>query len=115
MAKHAAETTGTTFPWQAVVRTLLEAVLSAAAAAPLVYLSITQQDPGAATGAAAVFLGVCAAITRVMNLPVVEAWLQRFLPWLAAAPGDLERKADLTARQQEDGTWDATPEGPTSG
>lgn len=115
MAKHVAETTGTTFPWQAVGRTILEAVVSAAAAAPLVYTAITESDPGLATGAAAIFLAVCAAITRVLNLPVVEAWLQRFVPWLAAAPGDLERKADLAARETEPGTWDAGPEAGTSG
>jgi len=111
MAKHVAETTQTEFPWQSVVRSIFEAVVAFAALSPLIYTAITNSDPAQAVGWAAVALGVMGAITRVMALPGVEAWLQRFVPFLAAAPGDLKRKADLQARQTGPDTFDATPGG----
>lgn len=109
MAEHRAETTATEYPWQAVIRTVFEALVGLAAMAPLIYSAATQGEPGQAVGWVGVALAISGAITRVMALPGVEAWLQRFLPFLAAAPGDMARKADLRARQREDGSWDATP------
>ncbi|UTT40267.1 hypothetical protein NMP99_02855 [Glutamicibacter mishrai] len=50
-------------------------------------------SPEAATGAAALALGIAAAITRIMALPGVEAFFQRFLPWLAAGTKDDEPPA----------------------
>jgi hypothetical protein len=59
-----------------------------AAMAPVIYEAATQHSPEAATGAAAVVLGVSGAITRVLALPGVEAILRRskLTSWLAAAP-----------------------------
>jgi len=90
MAKHAAVTTQSQHPWKAVTRTILQAIVALAAAAPLVYTAITQADPAAAAGGAAVALGVAGAITRVMALPVVEQFLRRFLPFLAAGSEKLD-------------------------
>lgn len=84
MAKHAAVTTQSQHPWRATVRTILAVIVALAAMAPAIYTAATQGSPEAATGAAALALGIAAAITRIMALPGVESFLQRFLPWLAA-------------------------------
>ncbi|WP_202605334.1 hypothetical protein [Glutamicibacter soli] len=89
MAKHMVMTTQSQHPWRATIRTILAIVIALAAMAPLVYTAATMQSPELATGAAAAVLTIAAAITRIMALPVVEAFLQRFVPWLAAgARGD---------------------------
>ena len=75
-------------PWRATVRTVLQALVGLCAAAPLVYEAAVQGDAATATGAAGTVLVVAGAVTRVMALPVVEEWLERFVPWLAAAEPD---------------------------
>lgn len=44
--------------------------------------------------AVAVVLGVTAAVTRVLALPRVEAWLEQFVPWLAADPYEGHHRKD---------------------
>ncbi|MHC6175482.1 hypothetical protein [Glutamicibacter sp. X7] len=88
MAKHEATTTQGTHPWRATVRTLFAAVIALAGLAPLIYEAAAQQLPEMATGAVGGVLLVAGAITRIMALPGVEAFLQRFLPFLAAASRD---------------------------
>lgn len=83
MGKHA---TQTQYPWRATARTVFQAFVGLCAMAPLIYAAWTQQDPAAATGAAGGFLAVTGGVSRVMALPVVEAWLKSYLPWLAAEP-----------------------------
>lgn len=78
-------TTQTRHPWRAVVRTVFQATIAGAAAAPIVYQAATQESPELAGGAAATVLVVSGAITRVMALPVVEQFLRRFVPFLAAS------------------------------
>lgn len=96
MSKHAAVTTQSRHPWRATVRTILAIVIALAAMAPAVYTAATIQSPELATGAAATALTLAAAITRIMALPVVEAFLQRFVPWLAAgARGDEPPVAEI--------------------
>lgn len=89
MNEESSKTTQVSYPWRAVVRTAAQALIALAAAAPLVYSAITLQSPEVATGAGALILGVTGAVTRVMALPAVEAFLQRFVPWLSAAPREL--------------------------
>lgn len=74
--------------WRRTIRTVFQALIGVASTAPVVYWAVTQQSPEAATGAAAQVLVVTGAITRVMAVPQVEEWLQRFVPWLAASPRD---------------------------
>jgi hypothetical protein len=69
-----------------VTRTVFAAIVGVAAMLPLIYSAAAQGDPAEATGWAAVLLGIAGAITRVMAVPAVELWLQRFLPFLAAKP-----------------------------
>lgn len=75
-------------PWRATVRTLFAAVVSAAAMAPLIYSAATDHDPAQATGWAALALTIASGITRVLAVPAVNTFLQRFLPFLAAEPRD---------------------------
>lgn len=84
MAKHEAVTTQSQHPWRATVRTILAVIVALAAIAPSIYTAATQGSLEAATGAGALALGIAAAITRIMALPAVEVFLQRFIPWLAA-------------------------------
>lgn len=107
MSKHIATTTQGEHPWRAVIRTVLAIIAALAGMAPLLYVAITQGSPEAATGAAAVALAIAAAITRILALPVVEEFLQRFLPWLAAsARGDEET---AIAQPETSDTSDAYP------
>lgn len=85
MSKHIATTTQGEHPWRAVIRTVFALVIALAAMAEPLYSTITQQDPVSATGPALAALAIAGAITRVMAMPMVEQFLQRFLPWLAAS------------------------------
>lgn len=73
-------------PWRAVARTVLQALVGLAALAPAIYTAATQHDPAQAAGWAATGLALAGALTRVMALPGVEAFLERFVPFLAAQP-----------------------------
>lgn len=70
-------------PWRATVRTALAVVIALAAMLPALVdaAGIDQAWPPAAAA-----LAIAAAITRVMALPSVEGFLERFVPWLAADP-----------------------------
>lgn len=69
--------TQTAHPWKATLRTIVSVVVSLAAAAPIIYTAITNQDAELATGAFATALAVSAAVTRLMALPVVNDLLTR--------------------------------------
>lgn len=84
MAKHEAKTTQSAHPWRATIRTVFTAVIALSALAPLIYVAAAQQSPELATGAVAGILAASGALTRIMAIPGVEAFLQRFAPWLAA-------------------------------
>ena len=71
-------------PWRATVRTIFQGLVGASAMAAPVYEAATHRDAAAASGYAALGLGICAGVTRVMALPAVNDWLGRFLPFLAA-------------------------------
>jgi hypothetical protein len=73
-------------PWRAVARTLFAGVVGAAAMAPLVYQAATSHDPAIATGWSATALAIAGGVTRVMAIPAVNEFLQKFLPFLAAEP-----------------------------
>lgn len=63
------------YPWKAVLRTVVQAVLALALSAPLIVTAITGDSAEAAGGALALFLTISAAITRLMAVPVVNDWL----------------------------------------
>lgn len=69
-------------PWRATFRTVVAATLAA-----LTLLPVAAATAGLdAVPAVAQVLAVTGAITRVLALPGVDAWLRTYVPWLAAAP-----------------------------
>lgn len=83
-------TTQTEHPWRATARTIFAAVVAGAALGPAIFEAVAMGNPEGATGYAALALAICGGITRVMALPGVNAFIERFLPFLAAAPKQLE-------------------------
>ena len=86
LGKALTEPTQVRRPWRATARTIFQGLVGAASMAAPVYEAATHHDAAAATGWAATGLAISAGVTRVMALPVVNEWLARFLPFLAAAP-----------------------------
>lgn len=76
------ESTQTRHPWRATVRTVLAALVGAAIILPEVVEVAGIGHIGWVAGAVA----ACGAVTRVLALPSVDAWLRRWVPWLAAEP-----------------------------
>lgn len=97
-------------PWRATVRTIFQFVLAAAVLLPFV-VEASGLDPEIYPWLAAL-LGVAAAVTRVMALPQVEAFLARFAPWLAADPDGgpaRQARAAAIAQRNEHGRIDIEP------
>ncbi|WP_407316614.1 hypothetical protein UQW22_09830 [Isoptericola halotolerans] len=95
------KTTQSAHPWRATVRTILAVVAGLATLVPAVLDAISDGDPANLGPWTAVALAVSGAVTRVLALPAVEAFLERFLPWLAAggqgyAPVSADGVADIT-------------------
>ncbi len=69
-------------PWRAVARTAAAVLVALAVVAPEVLAGLHLDT----TVVGAQVLVVAGGITRVLALPGVEAFLGRWLPWLAASP-----------------------------
>ena len=83
-------------PWRATGRTVFQALVALAAIAPLIVAAVeeaTGYDIDG-VGLVVVVLAASAAVTRVMAIPGVEAWLTRFVPFLAASPAPDDRMED---------------------
>jgi len=78
-------------PNRATIRTVVQTVLALATLIPLMVTGVYGND-GDIPAAVAQVLVVAGTITRVMALPQVEEFLQKFAPWLAADP-DVSPKA----------------------
>lgn len=74
--------TQTKHPWRAVIRT---AVAAAVAGVTLVPEIVTAAHIGTVPTVAQI-VAVSMAVTRVLAVPGVNAWLGTYLPWLAASP-----------------------------
>ncbi|WP_333811087.1 hypothetical protein [Timonella senegalensis] len=83
MSRHASSTQAA-HPWRATLRTIFAALIGLASAW-IVIVEAIGLDPGIPWVATSI--AVTGAITRVMAIPGVIDWLERFLPWLA--PGGL--------------------------
>lgn len=81
--RHAATTSQTRHPWRATVRTAFAVVVALAAMTPALVEAAGLDETAAPVAGA---LAITAAITRILALPAVEAFLERFVPWLAAEP-----------------------------
>ncbi len=71
-------------PWRTTVRTAFQMLLTLCVLLPIVLATIGV-DPEVVPWAAAA-IAVAAAVTRVMALPGVAAFIERYAPWLAPAP-----------------------------
>lgn len=67
-------------PWRATFRTVVQAVIALATLLPYVLSDVDINSEGKL----AQLLAVLAIVTRVMANPKVEAFLQKYAPWLAA-------------------------------
>jgi len=72
-------TTQEAHPWRTTARTAFQLLLGLAVIIPLVADELDASAPWALA-----VVGVSAAVTRVMALPAVEAFLEAHVPWLAA-------------------------------
>lgn len=68
-------------PWRSTVRTAVQVVVALATLIP--YVVAEARIP--VEGMVAQVVGVSAGLARVMALPGVSAFLERFAPWLAPA------------------------------
>lgn len=77
------QVTQSKYPWRAVARTVFQATVGLAAAWGLIVQAagVDETVPVVASS-----LAVAGGVTRVMAVPQVNAWLERFLPFLAATP-----------------------------
>lgn len=76
-------------PWRATLRTAFAGIVGFLAILPFI-VEATGLDPEVYPWLAGI-LAAAAAVTRVMALPQVEAFLQRFVPFLAATPQQSQR------------------------
>lgn len=83
VAVAAAPATQVRRPWRSTFRTAVQFAVGLAPMLPVIVSASGIEQTGGAVGVA---LGISAGVTRVMNLPAVEVFLQKFVPWLAAAP-----------------------------
>lgn len=83
VAVQAAPATQVRRPWRSTLRTAVQFLLGVA---PLLPVIVGASGVDQSLPAVAAALALAAAITRIMSLPAVETFLQRYAPWLAAAP-----------------------------
>lgn len=67
-------------PWRTTFRTVVQGIISLATLLPYVLSDLKLNSEGKA----AQVLAVLAIVSRAMANPRVEAFLQKYLPWLAA-------------------------------
>jgi hypothetical protein len=68
-------------PWRATLRTVAAAAVAALPIVPVVVHELGVESVPWVAGA----LVIVGGATRVLAMPGVEAWLRRYVPWLAAA------------------------------
>ena len=74
-------TTQEAHPWKATFRTVFQMVIGFIIMLPQL---VTAAGLDEATPWVATAIAISGAVTRVMALPSVEAWMKRFIPWLSA-------------------------------
>lgn len=79
-----APSTQTRYPWRAVARTIFAAVVALLSLLPTI-AAVAGID---AVPLVAQAVTVAAAVTRVLAIPGVDAFLRQYLPFLASAPAD---------------------------
>jgi Na+/H+ antiporter NhaB len=76
------EPTQVKHPTRATFRTIVQGLIALAAVLPLIFATAGVPP----VGIAAILIGIAGAITRVMAVPAVEDFLEKYLPFLAAKP-----------------------------
>lgn len=71
------------YPRRATIRTAFQAFVGLCALVPVIVAAFGL-DPKIVW--LAVPIAVAAGVTRLMQIPAVNAWIERFIPWLAAEP-----------------------------
>ncbi|WDZ84005.1 hypothetical protein [Micromonospora cathayae] len=79
-----APSTQNRYPWRAVARTVFAAVVALLSLLPTI-AAVAGVD---AVPLVAQAIAVAAAVTRVLAIPGVDAFLRQYLPFLASAPAD---------------------------
>lgn len=82
MSEPSPSPTQTRHPWRATVRTV---VAGAVAAIPLLPFLVDYLGVGTVPWVAGT-LALLGGLTRFLAMPAVNAWLTKYVPWLAAAP-----------------------------
>ena len=94
--------TQTQHPWRATVRTAFAALVGLLSLLPFIAAEAGISD----VQIVGQVLAVAAAITRVLAMPGVNAWITAYIPWLAAQPVDrnegLRDMADFDTEQPVD-------------
>lgn len=75
--------TQTKYPWRTTARTVFQAGIGLLALVPVV---VTTSGVDSTAAGVTTVLAVTGGLSRVMALPGVNSWLERFLPFLAAEP-----------------------------
>lgn len=74
--------TQTRHPWRATLRTVVAAAVGLLSLLP--WIIVGAHLEGTVLGGQA--LAVSGAVTRILAIPGVNAWVTQYLPWLAPAP-----------------------------
>jgi hypothetical protein len=81
------KTTQSKYPLRATLRTIFQALVGAAFLWGGIVTTLGL-DPN--VGWVSLSLAITAGVTKVMAIPGVEEWLQRYLPFLSAKPKPVE-------------------------
>lgn len=93
MAKN--ESTQERHPWRATIRTAVQVLVGLVALVPVLASEVAETFPEAAPWLA-VPVAVSGLVARLMAHPAVDAFLTKFVPWLATGGDDpvASRKGD---------------------
>lgn len=86
-------------PWRATTRTVAAGVIAALPFLPVIAETFGVQG----VGWVAAGLSIVGGVTRLLAMPGVNGWLQRFAPFLAAAPKPPPYVAEMTPRRVTNG------------
>ncbi len=75
-------------PWRTTLRTVFQAFIGLCVLVPMLVTLIHVDDatPQWIVSSIAVSLAISGGVTRAMAMPAVDAWLKRFVPFLASQP-----------------------------
>ena len=83
-------------PWRTTVRTVMVATVGLIPLLP----DIARELDIATIPAVASVLAIIAAITRIVAIPEVDAWLDEWFPWLSADPLTPDEKDEYRGRHR---------------